>query len=38
MMMEEDDDGAATLGFVSPHSDAGFGRNAVDTDRPVFSR
>ena len=38
MMMEEGDDDAAALGFVSPQSDAGFGRNAVDRDQPVFSR
>lgn len=37
-MMEDGDDDAAALGFVSPVSDIGFGRNAVERERPVFSR
>ena len=37
-MMEDGDDDGAALGFVSPRSDAGFGRNAAERELPVFSR
>jgi len=38
MMVEEDDDAAAALGFVSPHGDAGFGRGAAERQRPALAR
>lgn len=38
MMVEEDDDDAAALGFVSPHGDAGFGRGAAERQRPALTR
>ena len=39
MMVDEGDDDAAALGFVSPHSDAsGFGRGAAERQRPAFAR
>ena len=37
MMVEEADDDAA-LGFVSPQSDTGFGRGAAERQRPVLTR